>query len=231
MENKEFIKREENLPPLPNRRNELLNAFYPQIKRLNDIFFSLFLLILTLPIFIILAIWIKIDSPGPIIYKQKRGGKEGKPFYMYKLRTMYQGADKKGLETEENDPRITKIGKVIRSFRLDEMPQMINILKGEMSFVGPRAQPYEYSKDWLREGVLGVQPGIFCWYQLNYKDIFIPEKVFECEREYIEHFSWETDAHIVFTTLSKYKQLFYWILPPFSICLLLVIVAVIYYVI
>lgn len=230
MINNNIIKPDENkLKPLPQNKNILLNKFYPFIKRTNDIIFSMLFLPLVIPILIIVVVWIKLDSKGPVLYKQKRAGKDGNPFYLIKLRTMVQDADKYGIETDEDDPRITKVGKTIRQFRLDEIPQIINILKGDMSFVGPRAQPIEYAEDWKREGILDVKPGIFCWYQLNFKDVFIPEKVFECEREYIDNFSWETDSYIVFTTLGKYKQLIYWVLIPFSIIFIVFIITCIYY--
>lgn len=115
------------------------------IKRLFDIFCSLILLVLLLPIFVILAILIKFDSNGPVFYRQKRITKYGKEFGIFKFRTMIINADKLGsLVTINGDPRITRIGKKIRKCRLDELPQLINILIGDMSFVGTRPEVKKY---------------------------------------------------------------------------------------
>lgn len=117
------------------------------IKRLLDIICSFIGLIILAPLFLIVAILIKLDSKGPIFFRQERIGKNGKIFKIYKFRTMYQGSEKLNLpveqirqwEKEDRDPRITKIGRFLRRFAIDESPQLINILKGEMSIVGPRA--------------------------------------------------------------------------------------------
>ena len=109
------------------------------LKRAFDILASLVLHILLSPVFLALAILIKRDSPGPVFYRQVRVGRYGKPFRIFKFRTMREGADQHGPEvTVAEDPRITKMGHKLRGGRLDEFPQLINVLKGEMSFVGPR---------------------------------------------------------------------------------------------
>ena len=138
----------EDLPE--NMKNDSVNKYYDKlakkkfslaIKRIFDIIFSLLLLILLLPVLVLLAIAIKIDSKGPVFYRQERITKNGKSFRIFKFRTMVQNADKIGsLVTVGNDSRITRIGKVIRKIRFDELPQLINILKGEMSFVGTRPE-------------------------------------------------------------------------------------------
>lgn len=108
-------------------------------KRCLDWVLAVVLLILTSPIFLILSIWIKLDSKGPVIYKQERVTQYNRPFKIWKFRTMVTDADKKGsLVTSANDSRITKVGNFIRRVRLDELPQLVNVLKGEMSFVGTR---------------------------------------------------------------------------------------------
>lgn len=109
-------------------------------KRLFDILMSLVALIILLPVMILCAFWIKYDSKGPIIFKQDRLTKDGRPFKMYKFRSMVQNAEKTGtgLFNYENDPRVTRSGRFLRDHSLDELPQLINILKGDMSIVGPR---------------------------------------------------------------------------------------------
>lgn len=114
-------------------------------KRIFDILFSILFLIFFSPIFLVIAIWIKIDSRGPIFYRQERITQYGKKFKIFKFRTMVQNADKIGtLVTVNNDKRITRVGNKLRKLRLDEIPQVINILKGELSFVGVRPEVQKY---------------------------------------------------------------------------------------
>ena len=112
------------------------------LKRLFDIVVSLIGLMFLSPLFAFIIIGLKIDSPGPIFYKGKRVGRYGKPFMIYKFRTMYIDADKMSASSSagDDDPRITKFGKTLRKYKLNELTQLINIIKGEMSFVGPRPQ-------------------------------------------------------------------------------------------
>src|SRR5690554_3080476 len=111
---------------------------YKYIKRLLDIMISFLGLLITMPILILVAILIKLDSKGPIIFKQDRIGKNGKVFKMYKFRSMTVGAEKGGVYESKNDARVTRVGKVIRKLSIDELPQFVNILKGDMSVIGPR---------------------------------------------------------------------------------------------
>lgn len=134
------------------------------IKRLFDIFFSFLGLIVISPVILVVAIMIKRESPGPALYMGNRVGKDGKEFKMYKFRSMVMDADKiGGPSTSSDDLRLLKIGKIIRRYQLDELPQLINILKGEMSFVGPRPEvPSEvalYDKE-TRNIILSVKPGL-----------------------------------------------------------------------
>lgn len=134
------------------------------IKRLFDIIFSIIGLILSSPIILVFCILIKLDSKGPIIYKATRTGKNGRIFKMYKFRSMSIDADKVGgPSTSADDPRMTKIGKIIRKYKIDELPQFVNILKGDMSFVGPRPEvPSEvetYTKE-EKDIILSVTPGM-----------------------------------------------------------------------
>jgi lipopolysaccharide/colanic/teichoic acid biosynthesis glycosyltransferase len=156
---------------------------YAEQKRVLDLAFAFFLMILFLPIWVLIPILIAIDSPGPIIFTHKRVGKNGKPIYLYKFRSMVADADdllhngdtklleefKKGDWKLKNDPRITKLGKVLRALTIDEFPQLFNVIRGEMSMVGPRAyvareleeqqQKYPETKALISE-ILSVKPGI-----------------------------------------------------------------------
>ena len=143
------------------------------LKRLFDIFASLILLMVLSPVFLILAILIKIDSKGPVFYKQKRITKYGKEFSIYKFRTMIVDADKKGtLVTLKNDSRITRVGNKIRKCRLDELPQLINVFIGEMSFVGTRPEVKKYVDAYTDEMIatLLMPAGITSLASIEYKD-------------------------------------------------------------
>ena len=132
-------------------------------KRLFDLILSFFGLLILSPFFVAIAIAIKRNSSGPVFYKGKRIGRFGKPFLIYKFRTMVVNADKKGASsTADDDTRLTKIGIFLRKYKLDELPQLINILKGEMSFVGPRPQVAWVVKLYNDEEkkILNVRPGI-----------------------------------------------------------------------
>ena len=133
------------------------------IKRLFDVFFSLSCLMLLSPVFILIAIIIKLDSKGPVIYKQKRVGHLGKIFLLYKFRTMFDKSDTKGLLTVgDKDNRVTKFGYLIRKYKFDELLQFFNVLKGDMSIVGPRPEVEKYVSlyDGQQKRVLDVKPGI-----------------------------------------------------------------------
>lgn len=133
------------------------------MRRLSDLFFSLFGLLLLLPVFILIALLIKLDSKGPVFFRQKRVGKNNKDFKIFKFRTMYLESDKKGLLTiGEKDPRVTKIGCYLRKFKLDELPQLINVFLGDMSFVGPRPEVRFYVDFYTekQKKILNVKPGI-----------------------------------------------------------------------
>lgn len=111
------------------------------LKRLFDIIFSLIGLVISSPFLFLIAVWIKIDSPGPVFFQGTRVGKSGKPFRIFKFRTMVANAENLGgPSTAGDDPRLTKIGNFLKKYQLDELPQLLNVLKGEMSFVGPRPE-------------------------------------------------------------------------------------------
>ena len=141
--------------------------------RFFDFILSLVGLVVLAPIFIVLAIWIKIDSKGPVFYKQVRVGQNGIDFGLFKFRSMVVDADKKGLITVGGrDPRITRSGYFIRKYKLDELPQLINVLLGDMSLVGPRPEVRKYVELYTDEQqkVLSVKPGITDYASIEYMD-------------------------------------------------------------
>ena len=142
-------------------------------KRALDLLISGLGLILLSPLLLFLALWVKLDSPGPVLYRGKRVGLDGRPFFMYKFRTMVQGAERRGpAVTYRDDPRITKAGRFLRRTKLDELPQLLNVLKGEMSLVGPRPEDPSYVELYTSEQrhVLSVKPGITGSTQMEYRD-------------------------------------------------------------
>jgi exopolysaccharide biosynthesis polyprenyl glycosylphosphotransferase len=123
--------------------NSSLNSkfYYRRIKRLWDVLLALFYLIITSPLFLVIPLAIKLDSSGPVLFRQQRLGQDSKPFWIMKFRTMVDDAEREGPQwASQDDPRITRVGRVLRKLRLDELPQLLNILKGEMSFIGPRPE-------------------------------------------------------------------------------------------
>ena len=184
------------------------------IKHTIDKIFGLILIILISPILALLSIAIKFDSKGPIIFKQKRLGKDGKIFDMYKFRTMY--VDAPDLRNEDgstfnsdDDPRVTKVGKILRKTSLDELPQILNILKGEMSFIGPRPDlpdHYDlYSEDDKKK--LLVRPGDTGYAQANGRNSNSWAQRIAMDIYYIENYSLILDIQIFFKTIfSVLKQ-------------------------
>ena len=189
------------------------------IKRLFDIIFSLFGLILVSFLLLVIAFLIKRESPGPAFYRGERIGKDGKSFKIFKFRTMVPEAEKLGgPSTALNDPRLTKIGKFLRTYKLDELPQLINILKGEMSFVGPRPQVKEYVQLYNEEEkiILTVRPGMTDYATIRYiyldkvlgnRDVDeLYRKKIEPEKnklriKYAKHHSLLADVKIIFQTI------------------------------
>ena len=189
-------------------------------KRIFDIVVSLLILIILSPIFLILAIAIKLDSKGPVFYRQVRVGQYGEDFKIFKFRSMVQDADKKGLAlTTEGDARITKVGKLIRKCRLDEFSQVLNVLEGTMSLVGPRPEVRKYVDAYEPEylATLLVRPGVTATASIAFKDedellnsggdpeeIYIhqvlPEKM-RYNLEYLHHISVWQDIKIMFQTV------------------------------
>lgn len=183
---------------------------YRVIKRGFDIIFSLLALALLSPVLLIVAILIKIDSKGPVIFKQQRLGIGGIPFSMYKFRSMCVGAEKQGtgVYSYKGDARITRIGRIIRATSIDELPQLVNILKGDMSLVGPRPaltyHPWPYEQyDEHQKHMFDVRPGITGWAQVNgRKEVPWPERI-ELNVYYVQHMSFALDWKIFWMTIFK----------------------------
>ncbi len=177
-------------------------------KRLIDISLSLIILIFLSPVLLITAILIKLDSQGPIIFKQKRLGLNGKEFFIYKFRSMCVGAEKDGVYSNDSDKRITRVGKILRKTSIDELPQAINVLVGDMSFIGPRPpltyHPWpieEYTDEQKR--MFDVRPGITGWAQVNGRKSVEWNRRIELNNWYVENISFWLDIKIFFLTVLK----------------------------
>jgi lipopolysaccharide/colanic/teichoic acid biosynthesis glycosyltransferase len=158
-------------------------------KRAFDLLGAALALLLLAPLLVLLALWIKLDSKGPVLYRQERVGRHGVPFHIHKFRTMKAGAAGLPLTVGE-DPRITRAGRFLRRTRLDELPQFIDVLKGDMSLVGPRPEVPKYVAHWpeaLKQRALAVRPGLTDPSSLAFIDeAGILAKAPDPEREYIE---------------------------------------------
>ena len=192
------------------------------IKRCFDLFFSLLGLLLLSPFFAIIAIIIKLDSKGPVLFTQTRVGEHNTDFKIYKFRTMYKYSESKGkLTLGNNDSRITKVGYFLRLYKLDEFPQLINILKGDMSFVGPRPELRHYVNFYNNEDLIifNVKPGITGLASLKYKNeaellkaskspedfyinTIIPDKL-KHNKTYINKHNFFFDIKIIISTITK----------------------------
>ncbi|GLI36662.1 sugar transferase [Geobacter hydrogenophilus] len=160
-------------------------------KRVFDLFFSIAGILVLLPLFAFIAVWIKFDSKGPIFFRQERVGQFGRVFRIFKFRTMCQDAEAKGRQiTVGEDSRITCSGRFLRNYKLDELPQLINVIRGEMSLVGPRPEVPRYVAMYppaVRERVLSVPPGITDYASIEYRDEnTILGHALDPERAYIE---------------------------------------------
>jgi sugar transferase EpsL len=174
------------------------------MKRVFDIFGAIVLLFLFLPLFLLIGILIRIFLGTPIIFKQLRPGLNEKPFYIYKFRTMRDTKDQSGNMLSDAE-RLTTFGKCLRSLSIDELPEIMNILKGDMSFVGPRPLLMEYLPFYSEEQRLrhSVVPGITGWAQVNGRNMLSWEKKFELDVWYVKHQSFFLDIKIIFLTIAK----------------------------
>lgn len=190
---------------------------YKIIKRLFDFYASLIASIITLPFFIIIAILIKIDSPGPIFFIHHRVGKKGKPLPILKFRTMVVGAENmiKDFTPEqkeeweknfklEHDPRVTRIGHFLRKTSIDELPQLYNILLGQLSVVGPRPVTKEEIEMYgaNKDKILSVTPGLTGWWACNGRSNIDYKERMELELYYVDHASFYLDLKIIFKTVK-----------------------------
>jgi len=196
------------------------------VKRLFDIIFSFLGLIIASPLLFLIAILIKISSPGPVFFRGERVGKNGRKFRIYKFRSMVKEAEKMGgPSTAADDPRLTKIGKFLKRYQLDELPQLINVLKGEMSFVGPRPEVPLYvdmMSEEERKTILSVRPGMTDWASLwnfhesevlkgspdpekTYMEKIRPEKI-RLQLKYVKNRSFLLDLKIILKTIIKLFQ-------------------------
>lgn len=180
---------------------------YDVLKRIIDIIMSVLGIIVLSPIFIITAILIKLESKGPIIFKQKRAGKNSEAFYIYKFRSMRIDAPNKSTnDFKDADAFITKIGKIIRKTSIDELPQLFNILKGDMSVVGPRPVILK-EKDLIQLrkdcNVDSLVPGITGWAQINGRDTIGDAEKVKYDYEYLKEKSFKLDVKIIVMTILK----------------------------
>ena len=199
------------LPVINIRYVPLSNTFNAMVKRVMDIFGSIAAIIVSSPVMLLMCILIKATSPGPLIYRQERVGLHNKTFWMYKFRSMeiQPESEEKKAWTVKNDPRVTGIGKFMRRTSIDELPQLFNILKGDMSLVGPRPErPFFVEK--FREEIPRymvkhqVRPGLTGWAQVNgYRGDTSIRKRIDCDLYYIENWSIGFDIKILFLTIFK----------------------------
>jgi len=177
------------------------------MKRIFDIVSALVLIVITFPLMIIVAIWIKFESQGPVIFIQRRVGKKGKEFNMYKFRSMIPNAEQLGPHyTHPGDIRLTKSGKVIRRISLDELPQLFNVIRGEMSLVGPRpnvmSQREEYNHyEWKQRN--SVRPGITGLAQATLRSAATQKQRLKLDLAYTENISIAEDIRIIILTIKQ----------------------------
>jgi lipopolysaccharide/colanic/teichoic acid biosynthesis glycosyltransferase len=181
---------------------------YEIVKRIMDLIIGLTGLVISIPFIIIFGIAIMAESKGSCFYIQDRVGRNGRVFKLYKLRSMYIDAERNGVQwAEKNDPRVTKIGRFLRKTRIDELPQFINVLKGDMSIVGPRPErPFfrdVFSKELpMFNERLAVRPGITGWSQINGGYDLSPEQKLEKDLFYIQNQSILLDVFIILKTIK-----------------------------
>lgn len=181
---------------------------YKKIKRLLDFILSLFGLVVLSPLLAIVAIAIKLESKGPVVFKQDRLGLNGKVFKIYKFRSMCVGAEKSGVYETKGDARVTKVGKFIRATSIDELPQFVNIIKGDMSIIGPRPtltyHPWPFEEyTYEQRKRFNVRPGVTGWAQINgRKDVPWSRRI-EYDIEYVDNLSFGFDLRIFFRTVIK----------------------------
>ncbi len=179
------------------------------MKRLVDIFIALIAVIILLPVFVIIFLAVKLTGKGPAIFKQERAGKNGQPFIFYKFRTMKLNADPFGPSPKSgDDPRLTKIGRLLREYSLDELPQLFNVLKGDMSIVGPRPLYVSQMAEWNQQQKkrLLVKPGITGLAQILGRGHLTREEKLALDVGYVETASLWLDIKIILLTIGRVFQ-------------------------
>ena len=175
------------------------------LRRAFDVLVAGTALVVASPFLAVAALAIRLESPGSAIYRQRRVGKDGRPFDVLKLRTMVTGAEHMGagLAVSEGDTRITRVGRLLRRTSLDEVPNLVNVLRGDMAIVGPRPTvPVQVDRYTARQrGRLAVKPGITGWAQVNGRTELPWDERIELDLWYIEHRSWRLDLRIVWRTI------------------------------
>jgi len=199
--------------PLIEVSQQLMKPWEEILKRLLDIALSLCALLVGLPFWAVVGVIIRLESPGKALYTQERVGKHGRRFMMYKFRSMRNDAEKSGAQwATKNDPRVTRVGRFIRKTHIDEVPQFWNILKGEMSIVGPRPERPMFVEKYTHEipyylRRLKVRPGLTGWYQVNFTDqeetVEYVKKRLEYDFFYIENMSFKLDVEIIARTVIR----------------------------
>ena len=183
-------------------------GFYSKIRRVIDFIISLLSLVIVIPIILITSIFIMLESPGNPFYVQSRMGFMGKEFNLIKLRSMRTDAEKNGAQwADKNDSRVTKVGRFIRKTRIDELPQIFNVLKGDMSIIGPRPERQIFVEEFVKyipnfPKRLEVKPGLTGWAQVNGGYEILPEQKLELDLYYINNKSLWIDMEIVFKTVK-----------------------------
>ena len=201
---------------------QYITTYFKRMKRLFDIFFSFIGILLLLPLFAVVAILVKLDSVGPVFFKQERIGRNFKPFRICKFRTMVSDAEYKGPQiTVGGDKRVTGIGKFLRKYKIDELPQLINVLKGEMSFVGPRPEVRKYVDHFKSDykDLLTIRPGItdpasmkyskeesILSLSKNWEEDYVkrvlPGKI-KLSLQYVDNHNILTDLRLIFKTIFR----------------------------
>lgn len=196
--------------PLIQISHDLMPVWQLNVKQIFDYVVSFIAMVFSLPLFIFLTVGVKLSSPGPVFYSHERVGKYGKSFKIIKFRSMYQGAEKNGPElSSKNDDRLTNFGRFMRKYRLDEIPNFFNVLKGEMSLVGPRPERQYYIDQIIKKAphyvhLQKVKPGITSWGQVKYGYAENVEQMIKRLRYdilYIENMSLFVDLKIIFYTI------------------------------
>ena len=198
--------------PLVEVFPDLMAPWEWTVKRIMDIVVSLVILMLSIPLMLIITVAIKLDSKGPVIYVQKRVGRKGKEFTLFKFRSMIENAEAHtgAVWAEKDDPRITGVGRIIRATRLDELPQFVNVLKGDMSLIGPRPERKVFVDQFIR-GIplysrrLNVKPGITGWAQVKHKyDESLDDVKTKLSYDiyYLENMSLKFDLRILLQTIA-----------------------------